>query len=50
MVFFTCNMETVDERGYETDDILSQALDLAEEAEDDSIFITQNSFRTDQGN
>jgi len=27
--------------GYETDEILSQALNLAEDAENDSIFITQ---------
>ena len=37
------------EDGYDTDEILSQALDLAEEAEDDSIFITQDTFRSTEG-
>ena len=33
--------------GYETDEIWSQALDLAEDAENDTIFITQSTFQNE---
>ena len=35
--------------GYETDEVLSQALNLAEDAENDSIFITQSTFQNNEG-
>jgi hypothetical protein len=35
--------------GYETDEILSQALDLAEDVENDIIFITQSTFQNNEG-
>ena len=35
--------------GYETDEILSQALDLAEDVENDTIFITQSTFQNNEG-
>ena len=34
--------------GYETDEILSQALDLAEDVENDTIFITQSTFQNNE--
>ena len=34
--------------GYETHGILSQALDLAEDVENDIIFITQNTFQNNE--
>ena len=34
--------------GYETDEILSQALDLAD-VENDTIFITQSTFQNNEG-
>jgi hypothetical protein len=34
---------------YETDEILSQALDLAEDVENDIIFITQSTFHNNEG-
>ena len=35
--------------GYETDEILSQALDLAKDVENDTIFITQSTFQNNEG-
>ena len=35
--------------GYETDEILSQALDLAEDVENDTIFITQSTLQNNEG-
>ena len=35
--------------GYETDEILSQALDLEENMENDTIFITQSTFQNNEG-
>jgi hypothetical protein len=35
--------------GYETDEILSQALDLAEDVENDTIFITQRTLQNNEG-
>jgi hypothetical protein len=35
--------------GYETDEILSQALDLVEDVENDTIFITQSTFQNNEG-
>jgi hypothetical protein len=35
--------------GYETYEILSQALDLAEDVENDTIFITQSTFQNNEG-
>jgi hypothetical protein len=35
--------------GNETDEILSQALDLAEDVENDIIFITQSTFQNNEG-
>jgi hypothetical protein len=42
--FAVANMD-----GYETDEILSQALDLAEDVENDTIFITQSTFQNNEG-
>jgi hypothetical protein len=35
----------MDSNGYDSDEILSQALDLFEEKEGERIFITQNTYR-----
>jgi hypothetical protein len=35
--------------GYETGEVLSEALNLAEDAENDSIFITQSTFQNNEG-
>jgi hypothetical protein len=35
--------------GYETDEILSQALDLAEDVENDTIFITRSTLHNNEG-
>ena len=44
MKFAVVNMD-----GYETDEILCQALDLAEDVENDIIFITQSTFQNNEG-
>ena len=35
--------------GFEMDEILSQALDLAEDVENDTIYITQSTFQNNEG-
>ena len=44
MKFAVVNMD-----GYETDEIVSQALDLTEDVENDTIFITQSTFENNEG-